>query len=89
MSSPEWRTQQLVIAKKRRQLDMWQSRLEGPGMTEAGKRQCAAHIGALQKVIAPDEAATQQMRDLATKWVGGVVGMGVGVEGWGWGWGLG
>jgi hypothetical protein len=69
MSAPEFRTQQLVIAAKRRQIEVWRSRLDGPGLTEANRRYCASTINALQRVVAADETATQQLQDLATKWV--------------------
>jgi hypothetical protein len=74
MSSPEWRTQQAVIAAKRRQVEAWQSRLDGPGLNEATRRHCLVSIAALQRVIGADEAATQQLQDLATKSAGSLRG---------------
>jgi hypothetical protein len=71
MSAPEWRTQQAVIATKRRQLEVWQSRLDGPGLNEATRRHCVHSIAGLERVIRADEAATQQLQDLGTRWVGG------------------
>ncbi|KAI8470131.1 MAG: kinase-like domain-containing protein [Monoraphidium minutum] len=67
MSSPEWRTQQLVIAAKRQQVKAWDSRLGGPGLNEATRRHCLASINALQRVIAADEAATTQLEELAVR----------------------
>jgi hypothetical protein len=66
MSSPEWRTQQAVIAAKRRQLAVYQSRVLAP-MSEHNRRLCQHGIQQLQRVIAADEKATQELEDLGTK----------------------
>ena len=67
MASPEWRTQQLVIAAKRRQAEAWQSRLDGPGLNDATRRHCLANVNALRRVIGADEAATRALADAAAR----------------------
>lgn len=46
---------------------MWRSRLSGHGLNEATKRHILGNINQLQRVIVADEAATQQLDDLAKR----------------------
>jgi hypothetical protein len=48
-------------------VEVWNSRLNGPGLNEVTRRHCLISINALQRVIGADEAATQQLQDLAQR----------------------